>query len=479
VASIISIRKAGNLLQITPACQDILGPALTFKRRQQEGPSARDTTYETMRLYEVRGKPEYLIVPAGLYARVVQTLNAYNYQYTYEQLRPLTLPAPDWTAIDTPREGQDVILAKIATCDMGQIEAPTGDGKSWIIVQVCRMYKNARIIIVVPGIDVAKTIRDRLLSVLPLPEVGQLGGGRSERDKRVTICVRNSLLKADLEHCQLLMYDECHTAASDKTARGLTSARNCKMFGFSASPEMRTDKADMLAEALFGPIIHVTEYEESQKRGNVVPLRVVMRSVALGPTISSSSTQYLNKHGLWCNDERNRRIAEDAIENSKNGEQIFISVRTVIHGLELLKFLGDSFTFVYAQMDVHLRKKYEKDGVIKPGVHPITAYERGRLQEEFEAGRLRRVIATCWKHGVSFNHLQVLIRADGLAAEIDSVQLPGRLSRLDDGKEFGKVIDYLDQFNPTLANRAKQRVKVYRRKKWDVSIPRQLGLPTI
>jgi len=429
-------------------------------------------------LYEVRGTPEYLVVPAGLYSRVVQTLNAYAYPHTFEDLRPKNFPEPTWSAIDELRKGQDVILAKIASCDMGQIEAPTGDGKTWIIVQVCRMYPGLRVVIVVPGIDVAKTVRDRLLDVLPIGEIGQLGGKKLERDRRVTVCVRNSLAKADLDHCQLLMYDECHTAASDKTARNLTHARNCKMFGFSASPEMRTDRADMLAEALFGPIIHVTEYEESQKLGNIVPIRVLMRSVMVGPSLTAMNSQVLNKFGIWCNTERNKRIADDAMEFSKNGEQIFITVKTVIHGLELLRFLKGSFTFVYAQMDRSLRKRYEREGVIVPGEHPLTTNERLRLQEEFEAGRLRRVIATCWKHGVSFDHLQVLSRADGLATDIDSVQLPGRLSRLDDDKDYGLLLDYMDQFNSTLHNRAKKRVRMYRKKKWNVVVPRQLGVQT-
>jgi len=274
------------------------------------------------------------------------------------------------------------------------------------------------------------------------------------------------------------MFDECHTAAGDKTARNLTHARNCKMFGFSASPEMRTDKADMLTEALFGPIIHVTEYEESQKLGNIVPIHVTMRSVLSGPSIVSSNTQTLNKFGIWCNDERNKLIAADAMEDKQKGLQVFIAVKTVIHGLELLKYLKGEFTFVYAQMDKGLRKKYEKAGVIVPGEHPITAGDRERMQEEFEAGRLRCVIATCWKHGVSFDHLQSMIRADGQATNIDSVQLPGRLSRLDDGKEYGRLRDYMDQFNPTLNGRAKIRVRMYRKKKWNVVVPRQLGVQT-
>jgi len=473
----VSIQKAGNLLRIAPACQDILGPALTFRRRQQRGPSARDTEYETTALYEVRGDPAFLVVPAGLYARVVKTLSAYAYPYTFQDLKPVELPDPNWAAIDEPREGQDMILAKIAACSTGQIEAPTGDGKTWVIVQVCRMYPTVKIVIVVPGIDVAKTIRDRLIDVIPAGDVGQLGGGKRQRDRRITVCVRNSLTKADLDHCRILMYDECHTAAGELTARNLTYARNCKMFGFSASPEMRTDKADMLVEALFGPIIHVTEYAESQKHGNVVPIRVLMQSIVVGPSIVSSNTQTLNRFGIWCNDARNKKIAADAQRFSANGEQIFIAVKTVRHGLELLRHLPD-FTFVYAQMDTKMRKQYEQEGVIASGDHPITSNERERMQEQFEAGTLRKVIATCWKHGVSFDHLQVLIRADGLAANIDSVQLPGRLSRLDDGKDYGLLVDYMDQFNPTLNRRAKQRVRMYRKKQWNVVVPRQLGVQT-
>lgn len=428
-------------------------------------------------MYRTCGSPEYLVTPAGLYSRVVRKLKSFNVPFTFEDSRPIQLEKPEWAAIDTPREGQDVILAKIATCNMGQIEAPTGDGKTWIIVQVCKMYPTTRIVIVVPGIDIAKTIRDRLMSEIPKGDIGQLGGGRKEQGRRVTICVRNSLKKADLDHCRILLYDECHTAAGEVTSKDLTHAFDCKMFGFSASTEMRTDNADMMVEALFGPVIHVTTYQQSQQRGNIVPLRVIMRSVGTGPVIQTNSSAVLNRHGIWRNKHRNKLIAEDATAHSAHGEQVLISVNTVEHGLELMRHLKDSFAFVYSTMNVKLRKRFEKEGVIKPGEHPITTQERLNMQAAFERGELRRVVSTCWNQGVDFRNLEVLIRAGGMGSDIRSVQLPGRLSRTADGKSYGLLIDYMDEFDDRLFRRAQKRLRLYRKKGWDIQVPpKRLGL---
>lgn len=479
----VHLRKAGQLLQVIPAypAADILKPVLHCRRRIQQGGSSKRAIYKDINLYEIRSDDvvgSYLVVPAGLRNRVIRTLAAQRITYTYEDTRPVDLGDPDWSAVDEPRPGQAEILAKIATCDMGQIEAPTGDGKTWIIVQVCKMYPKARIIIVTPGIGEAKTVRDRLLSVFPVMQVGQLGGGRRERNRRITVCVKNSLGKADLERCRLLIYDECHTAGGDKISRQLAYANNCKKFGFSASPEMRTDGTNLLVESLFGPIIHVTTYQESQARGNVVPIVVTMRSVPEGPSCSSDRTDVINRHCVWRNDYRNQLIARDMQLFGAQQLQVLTAVAVVEHGLELLKHSPPGptgYTFVYSSMDPVLRQRYENAGVIQPGEHPITSNDRRVLQEHFEAGQLRRVISTCWNQGVDFKHLQVLIRADANASSIRNVQLPGRLSRLSDGKECGQLIDYMDQWHPTLHRRALARIRDYEKRGWQVRLPKNLG----
>ncbi|KKN73547.1 hypothetical protein LCGC14_0399990 [marine sediment metagenome] len=480
---IVHIRKAGNLLQVIPDCYDFLRPALTFTRRVQRGRDANRAVYEEVELCELRVDQKtgqrFLKVPSGLRSRVKRALRAFNQPFDYVDLAPVQLEDPEWPTVSMTREGQDAILAKIATCDMGQIQAPTGEGKTWIIVQICKLYPHSKIVVVAPGIGEVKTIRDRMLAEISPIQVGQLGGGRHEQGRRILLCVKNSLRKAeaDLAACKILIYDECHTAAGQKTSLALTAASRCKMFGFTASPEMRTDRADMVVEALFGPVIHVTTYQESQKRGNIVPIRVIVRPVTQGPQLTSKNSTVLNRHGIWRNKYRNQLIADDARRFSADGQQILVTVETVEHALELYHHLrGDGFILVYSFMDKHLRMRYEKTGVIHAGEHPMTTKERMELQEQFETGALRRVISTCWNQGVDFKQLEVLIRADGLASALRSIQVPGRLSRTIEGKDYGLLIDYYDEFNGTLNNRAKGRIRVYNKSGWNVQLPKVIGV---
>jgi len=447
----------------------------------QAGGNARAVEIVEVQPFEIRRddpkQPEYLITHAGFTSRIVRALKSFNIEYVYEDMRPLTIEEPCYDGLDDPREGQDVILAKIISAERGQIVAPTGDGKTWIICQVCKLFPRTKILIVAPGRAEAKTVRDRLLGIFPEHEVGLIGSGRDEPGRRVTVCVRNSLGKIiDREQhvCDILMYDEVHTAAGPKTSQILARVDNCKMFGFTASAEMRSDKADMLVEAYFGPVIHETTYQESQDRGNVVPITVIMRSVTEGPALASKTSTALNRHGLWRNKTRNKQIAEDASKLSANGEQLLITVATVEHGLELLRHLPD-FVLVYNHMKRTMREKYEKDGVIQAGEHPISFKEREQFQELFREGKLRKVISTCWNQGVDFPHLQVLIRAEGSDSNIKNIQTPGRLSRTSDGKALGMLVDYIDEFNKTLKRRSQNRVRMYKRRGWNIQAPRVLG----
>jgi superfamily II DNA or RNA helicase len=445
------------------------------------GGNARNAEYVEVQSYEVREDDlgrRFMITHAGLLSRIINTLISYNIPYTLEDMRPLELETPKFEYIGKPRPGQDIILAKIATAERGQIVAPTGDGKSWIICQVCRMYPNTRILVVVAGRFEAKNIRDRLVGIFPADEVGQVGGGRKELNRRVTVCIRNSLMAASAATIkpEIIMYDEVHTAGGPQTSYmlGFLSAAGPKMFGFTATANMRSDSADLAVEMLFGPVIHESTYDESVERGNVTPIKVIMRSVPQGPVLHQKTTTAKNRHGIWRNDLRNQLIASDAREYSKNDEQLLIRVTTVEHGLELLQHLPD-FVFVYSSMKKELRDRYEKRGIIKPGEHPLSKHQQEELQELFEQGKLRRVISTCWNQGVDFKQLQVLIRGDGISSEIQNMQVPGRLSRTHDSKDHGLLIDYMDDWDQTLNRRAKTRVRGYRKRGWDVHVPKRFG----
>lgn len=64
--------------------------------------------------------------------------------------------------------------------------------------------------------------------------------------------------------------------------------------------------------------------------------------------------------------------------------------------------------------------------------------------------------------------LQWLIRADGAASIIGNTQIPGRLSRIFEGKEVAYLIDFIDGFDPWAASRARKRIALYKKKKWNI-----------
>ena len=100
----------------------------------------------------------------------------------------------------------------------------------------------------------------------------------------------------------------------------------------------------------------------------------------------------------------------------------------------------------------------------------MTPAEKEEIRKEFESGTLKKVIATTtWKEGVDFEQLQHLIRADGGSSEVNNTQMPGRLSRLFEGKEKGTMTDFRDDFNPWAARRTTQRLAVYRKHGWKIN----------
>lgn len=75
---------------------------------------------------------------------------------------------------------------------------------------------------------------------------------------------------------------------------------------------------------------------------------------------------------------------------------------------------------------------------------------------------------------VDLKNLNVLIRADGQAGSISSIQIPGRLSRTVDGKERAILVDFYDGFDKRLEYSSKARIKTYSEKGWKIEYKNRL-----
>jgi hypothetical protein len=104
---------------------------------------------------------------------------------------------------------------------------------------------------------------------------------------------------------------------------------------------------------------------------------------------------------------------------------------------------------------------------IDASAYTITKQEKERITKEFEEGTLKKVIATkIWSEGINVKHCRFFFRANGSASKNDSIQMPGRLSRLMEGKENAVLLDIYDDFNAEVKRKAEMRRKEYQKQGW-------------
>ena len=410
---------------------------------------------------------------SGYGYRFQHALTAQGHEVEIKDLVPCGLPErPDIEIFRDVqwRGSQCTVFCKLLANRMGTIDCPTGWGKSFLIRQLARAYPKAKIAATVPSADVAKEIYDELLRWDP-QNVGMVGGGRRRLKKRIMVAVTHSLQHLDPE-TNLMLVDEAHAVLTENFIEKFGLFHRARFFAFSASPEGRGDNADGFMEAMFGPVLHRVPYQEAVESGNIVQLRYrVYQNRDGSPTSAIKSKVKRDRQGIWRNPIRNALIAHAARQAEAEfgpDAQILIMVATAEHGYILQQQLKD-YIMVAGELDEAKEEELRGSYAMLEEQVATTKEMVKEFKEKFSSGEIKHAIATFkWSKGVNFLDLRVLIRADGLATEINATQIPGRLSRkgTDGSKPEGLLIDFNDSFCPTLKARSATRFKVYRKHGW-------------
>ena len=487
----IVLRKNGNMLQVYPTNDhifSILKPLLTFTSSyklygkeasdaKKRGKGPWNVQHHTLLELDHRDR---IITSYGFWSLIRDALRKAGYTVKFQDLNkpdPKVM-APCWDNIKKYdlRENQPEFIKKVLTNRCGRIDCPPGFGKSFMIGIIASLLPKARIDVVTRRVAV---LRDRIYPELVqmVGDVGIRGGGKNIKNRRVMCYTVGSMHHAKATDCDILFGDECHELAADQSSAELVRWQNSRNFGLSASHDMRFDNKDLRMHGVFGPIILKVDYSQAADANMVVPLKIKWSSVVMDydPCGSAGDNDVEHKRaGLWRNNYRNQVIAEQAREYDDD-TQVLITVDTLDHALNLKKMLPE-YTLVYMENGLTPARKKQavKEGFISNSEPYMTIERRAKLTDQFEKGKLKKVIATTvWNVGVSFNNLQVLIRADGGSSTINDIQIPGRVSRTAAGKTHGVVHDFLDQFNFRYKQRAKGRAKSYAHEKWEQIFPRE------
>jgi hypothetical protein len=216
------------------------------------------------------------------------------------------------------------------------------------------------------------------------------------------------------------------------------------------------------------------DYEEAVKNNMVTPLKYLMLPSTYCPNIAKNPTLpdvALKRWSYWTNAGRNGMLKKFVYDLKKVYDgQILIIVNTAEHAIHLHRMLPWFVVAISDGVDLaDLRKKFPSEKF--PGLdlekYKITKKEVDRIRGAFAKGTLRYVISTkIFRQGVDFKHLTVLVRADGDVSNIEGIQVPGRLSRLDKDKKWAYLVDFDDSFSSWSQSRALKRKELYEANKW-------------
>ena len=476
----------GNAVRITPITRDLMRlliENLSYTRRKhlitwedQQSHGGKKILLREIQCYAVYdfAGSKQVVTNAGYVDKLRGVLTEDGYTIHVEDLRPEDpdVYKPKWAAIEGIdfRYKQRETIVRMATLRRGRIWWATGAGKGWILPHFCRVMCKCRIVVTTKHISVLETNFNRLRSFLP--SVGIYHSRARQLGRRVMCYGAGSLLHAVKEFKpHIVVADEVQELASDRMFGMFNKFRHARMFSLSANDGDRFDNADFELEGIFGPIISSLSYPEAERHGMVVPIHVQWVAVDCDDPVGRSSGTPAWRWGIWRNEVRNQLIADAARQYPDN--QILITCQTLEHACFIKQKLPE-FTLCYSPSESHGRKldMYKSWKLLSSDERLMTIDKLKWMRARFETGKLRKVIATTvWNRGVSFDHLQVLIRADGSSDMINDTQIPGRLARVVEGKEYGLLIDFLDNFNTGRRRRSDCRRRDYAKKNWVQHFP--------
>ena len=328
-----------------------------------------------------------------------------------------------------------------------QLEDGTVTHNTYIMMAICKAYPKEHLrltgcpmtVIVTPTKDLCTKNYSAIKAVLTDRHVGCWNSDKKEMSDDILVITPESLRNKDISDCGLLIYDECHTL-SPARMQTVMKAQKAMRYGFSATPEGRSDGSDLCVKGTFGPEVVRKTYQDGVACGALVPIKVIWLPLPY-PQYNWPKKEYVNKDhtlkkGLWQNERFHKLVKELYDFLPKNRQQLYLA-DTVTHIDRLMTELPD-IKVVHAETSA---KSIKERGF--KNVEAISKNNRNKLYSSFEKKKINSILSSgIYRTGVDFPDLEFCVNLAGRASSIISQQLPGRASRKTEGKEYSYTIDF-------------------------------------
>lgn len=306
--------------------------------------------------------------------------------------------------------------------------------------------------------DLLNQSLDRAKSVFDRGGYGKITGGKVDIGDGLTFATVQTMSKLDLHQYRntwgAIIVDECHKAVGSPTKvmqfyRVLSNLACRYKFGVTATPK-RADGLEQSMFALLGDIVY--EVGRDAVAGTTCPVRVQEIETGYFPDleIALAGDGTINYAGLVQDMTANKkrfdfvlRTIEDLPEN--------VPVLVLANRVEYLKQLDQAYT----------RKSKCLSGM---GVSKAAKAERKNALKALNTGEIDCLFATYQlaKEGLDVPNLRYVVFATPEKDPTTIQQAAGRVGRKAEGKAYGTVIDFVDDFG-MLKGWAKKRRAIYKK----------------
>lgn len=422
-----------------------------FLKKQKMGVWTGNTPREVF-LYERIGKK--LVLPFGCLKRFI-----FDHINEFEQVKNNTKLLgnnidykPNFKLFDYQEKAVEDCFEK----KNGILIAPCGSGKTQMGLALASRI-GGRTLWLTHTQDLLKQSLERAKTMFNLgkDDYGKITAGVVNCGNVLTFATVQTMVNIDLTKLErffdCIIVDECHHCSGTPTRitqfyKVMNSLSARYKFGLTATPN-RNDGMSLAMYSIIGEKLH--EVDKSVVAHRVVPIKVKIRKTGYEPDIDSitDADGTLIYHQLisniCANELRNAFIALDIMQ--AKGSTLVLSER-VAHGETLMKLI-----------------KGKRCAYLSSSATKKDKEERAQALRKLNAGELDVVFATYQlaKEGLDCPNLMNLVLASPIKEKNTLQQSIGRVQRVAEGKEFGKVYDYEDEFR-LLQSMLSKRKSIYK-----------------
>ncbi len=425
-----------------------------FYKKEKMGKWTGNTPRQIF-LYEKNGDEIY--IPFGELRNIWRYIHNEQYNVKFKELRQV-----NYGSNIKLYDYQQKALNKALKLKNGVIVMPCGSGKTQTGLEIIAQI-GGKALWLTHTQDLLNQSMNRAKEVFGIPSntMGTITAGKVNIGTSITFATVQTMVNIDLQKYKnefdIVIVDECHKAIGSPTKMmqfyKVVSSLCCRYkFGLTATP-YRSDHLEVSMFALIGSIIHEVTREDVQM--NTCPVRVKSVSTGYFPQDIWSIT---NSDGTL----NYNKLIEDLTHDKDRKDVVLNELKNIPYGSPIMVFAN---RVEYLQ---DLCREYNElqygSGVCLSGTgnSKVAKEERKRALISLNNGEIDCIFATYQlaKEGLDVPNLKYLLMATPEKDRITVTQSVGRVSRKSSKKEYGTVIDFVDDFG-VFKGWSKKRNKLY------------------